>query len=247
MQATYFFFTLIPVAAAVIGAVVAVLVRPGPTAVSAIQHFAAGVVFAAAASEILPGVIHGGSIAATLIGGALGVGLMLLVKHFGAKAVGPIGFLVVIGIDIAIDGVVLGIGFAAGERTGVLLAIALSVEILFLGVTVATGLNETAVSKLRVVAIVAGLVLLLPIAAAVSAPVAAFPPAVVVGFLSFGLMALLYLVTEELLVEAHEVPDRPWVAAMFFAGFLLLVGLEEAVTLAEPSPIEAGEEFGTTQ
>lgn len=243
MEANYLLFTLIPVAAAIAGAVVAVLVRPGPIAVSAIQHFAAGVVFAAAASEILPGVMHGGSIAATLIGGAAGVGLMLLVKHFSAKAVGPIGFLTVIGIDIAIDGVVLGIGFAAGERTGVLLAIALSVEILFLGVTVATELNDKAASKLRVVGITAGLVLLLPVAAAISAPVAALPPAVVVGFLSFGLMALLYLVTEELLVEAHEVPDRPWVAAMFFAGFLLLVALEEAVTLAEPSPIETGEEL----
>lgn len=113
-------------------------------------------------------------------------------------------------------------------------------EILFLGVTVANELNETATSKRRVVAITAGLVLLLPVAAAISTPVSALPPAFIVGFLSFGLMALLYLVTEELLVEAHEVPDRPWVAAMFFVGFLLLVGLEEAVTLAEPSAVESG-------
>ena len=42
-------YTLIPAAAAIIGAAVAVNVRPGPTLASAIQHFAAGVVFAAAA------------------------------------------------------------------------------------------------------------------------------------------------------------------------------------------------------
>ena len=47
------------------------------------------------------------------------------------------------------------------------------------------------------------------------------------GFFAFGLIALLYLVTEELLIEAHEIPDRPWVTALFFAGFLLLMVLEE--------------------
>ena len=38
-----------------------------------------------------------------------------------------------------------------------------------------------------------------------------------------------YVVTEELLAEAHEIPDRPWVAAMFFVGFLLLLALEEVM------------------
>jgi zinc transporter, ZIP family len=49
----------------------------------------------------------------------------------------------------------------------------------------------------------------------------------VAGFLSFGLMALLYLVTEELLVEAHEKPDTPLISSMFFVGFLALLTLEE--------------------
>ena len=55
----------------------------------------------------------------------------------------------------------------------------------------------------------------------------AFPPVVIAGFLSFGLMALLYLVTEELLVEAHEKPDTPRISAMFFIGFLGLLLIEE--------------------
>ena len=40
-------------------------------------------------------------------------------------------------------------------------------------------------------------------------------------------MALLYLVTEELLVEAHESPDTPLISSMFFIGFLGLLLLEE--------------------
>jgi ZIP family zinc transporter len=39
---------------------------------------------------------------------------------------------------------------------------------------------------------------------------------------SFGLVALLYLVTEELLIKAHERLETPWGTAMFFVGFLSL-------------------------
>jgi len=41
--------------------------------------------------------------------------------------------------------------------------------------------------------------------------------------LAFVLAALLYLVTEELLVEAHSVPERQPITVSFFAGFLLLL------------------------
>jgi ZIP family zinc transporter len=57
------------------------------------------------------------------------------------------------------------------------------------------------------------LALLLPIGALAAVPVAALSPVMIAGFLSFGLMALLYLVTEELLVEAHEKPDTPLISS----------------------------------
>lgn len=43
---------------------------------------------------------------------------------------------------------------------------------------------------------------------------------------SFGLAALLYLVTEELLVEAHDVKETHHAAAMFFVGFLTLIVID---------------------
>ena len=45
--------------------------------------------------------------------------------------------------------------------------------------------------------------------------------------LSFGAAALLYLVTAELLREAHEERESPTATAMFFVGFLafLVVGM----------------------
>jgi ZIP family zinc transporter len=219
-------YTLIPAAAAVVGAAVAVNLRPGPVLVSAIQHFAAGVVFAAAAGEILPDVKHAGSPWAMLVGGALGVAAMLLVRILEKRVKGPAGLMSVTGIDILVDGLVLGIAFAAGAKAGILLTVALTIEVLFLGLTVANELGEGGASKGKVVGLTAALVLLLPLGALLGGPVGSQPAAVQAGFLSFGLIALLYLVTEELLIEAHETEDRPWVTAMFFAGFLLLLLLD---------------------
>ena len=222
-------YTLIPVAAAILGAAVAVNLRPGPVLVSAVQHFAAGVVFAAAAGEILPDLKHTGSVWAIVLGGGVGIAAMLGVRTLERRLEGPVGLMAVTGIDILVDGLVLGIAFAAGAKAGILLTVALTIEVLFLSLTVANELGEGGGSRWKVVGATAGLVLLLPVGALLGGPVAAMPVAVQGGFLAFGLIALLYLVTEELLVEAHETEDRPWVTAMFFTGFLLLLLLEEMV------------------
>ena len=82
-------------------------------------------------------------------------------------------------------------------------------------------------SRFKIVSIIAGLLFLLPLGAVLAVPVAALPKPVITTFMAFGLIALLYLVTEELLVEAHETPDKPWVTALFFTGFLILLVIEE--------------------
>lgn len=220
-------FTIIPVLAVLIGAIIAVWRRPGPKLTSAIQHLAAGVVFAAAATEILPDVMHGKAPLATMLGGAAGVMVMLGLKSLEARVRGPVALIAAIGTDLLIDGLVLGLAFIAGAQAGLLLTIALTLEVLFLGVTVTEELGETVTSKTRIVMLTFALALLMPLGSLLALPVAQFPPAVIAGFLSFGLIALLYLVTEELLVEAHEKPDSPLISAMFFIGFLGLMLLEE--------------------
>ena len=50
------------------------------------------------------------------------------------------------------------------------------------------------------------------------------------GTLAFATAALLYLVAEELMTEAHEAAeDRPATPALFFAGFLLVYLLQQAL------------------
>jgi zinc transporter, ZIP family len=219
-------FSLIPMMAIIIGALIAGWRTPGEKLVAAMQHLAAGVVFAAAATEILPLVMHGGSPSATLIGGAIGVGVMLGLKAAENRFEGPVALLAAIGLDLAIDGLVLGLAFIAGEKAGTLLAVALTLEVLFLALTLTNDLT-TRYRKLKAIGLTCALALLVPIGALVAQPVALLSPVWITGFLSFGLMALLYLVTEELLVEAHEKPDSPLISAMFFVGFLALLLIEE--------------------
>ncbi|MFQ3896880.1 ZIP family metal transporter [Sphingobium sp. R-7] len=222
-------YTLLPLGAVLIGTFWALFRRPGTTFVSATQHLAAGVVFAAAAVEILPQIKHEASPTATLIGGAVGVGVMLAIKALEDRSSGPFAMLAATGIDIFIDGLVLGLAFIAGERAGILLAVALTLEVLFLGLSITSELQEGKTRSRRIFATAMGLGILLPLGALTATPVALLPPVIITGFLSFGLMALLYLVTEELLVEAHEKPDTPLISSMFFVGFLALLVLEELI------------------
>ena len=50
--------------------------------------------------------------------------------------------------------------------------------------------------------------------------------ATLAAVLAFGAAALLYLVTEELLVEAHETPGTNRHVLAFFLGFIILFALE---------------------
>jgi ZIP family zinc transporter len=219
-------YTLIPSGAVVLGAAIAVWRRPTPVIAAAMQHFAAGVVFAAA-GELLPDIKHRQSVWAVILGGAAGIVLMLVIKRLGEASKGTLGLVIMVAIDVFIDGLVLGIGFAAGAKQGFLLTVALTTEVLFLGLSLTGELSESIRQPAKVLAIIAGLAVLLPIGTAVGIPVSHLPNFWIAAFFSFGLIALLYLVTEELLVEAHTAPEKPWVTSLFFVGFLLILLLEE--------------------
>ena len=198
-------FTLIPVAAAIIGGAIAAWRTPTPELRSFVQHFAAGVVVAAAAGELLPNVVHEKSPAAVIVGGGLGVIVMLVAKEFGGKFESNWSLITTVGVDVFIDGLIVGIGFIAGTKEGMLLTIALTIEMLFLSLSVAATLSSAKVSWPKMLGITLAIALLLPIGATIGVvTLAGLSGILLAGFFAFGLVALLYLVTEELLVEAHE-------------------------------------------
>jgi ZIP family zinc transporter len=228
-------YAAFPAIAVIVGGIIATLRPPGSVIRSAVQHLAAGVVFAALATELLPDVMHRRLPLATIGGFALGVIVMLGLKALTERkpAQGatrgrfPVSLIAVLAVDIALDGVLVGIGFAAGEKQGLLLTIALTLEVLFLGVSGAAALSGAGASKSMIlVTTFAFGVLLLIGAGAGAVALNGLSPLALDVVLSFGIAALLYLVTEELLVEAHEAPETPLLSAMFFVGFLMMLVIE---------------------
>ncbi len=226
-------YTLPAVAIATAAGGIAAWRPPGVRLTSAIQHLAAGIVFAAAALELLPKERAGGALP-VILGFGLGLGLMLglrvLAQRLEAQDEGrdrPTGLIIVAGVDMVIDGVVLGIGFSAGEQTGVLLAAALTLEVLFVALSVSASLSRSGAGRVAALAVPAGLALTLSVSAMLARGFLGNPsPFLFTMLLGGGTVALLYLVVEELLVEAHEVAETPWATAGFFAGFLLFLLLE---------------------
>ena len=231
-------YALFPVVAAIVGALVSTFRPPGPKFRSAIQHFAAGVVFSVVAVELLPDIVRSHARSAAfhvVIGFAIGVGAMLALRAMTEKLEGaaptgrarlPMAFLAAIAVDLLIDGLLIGIGFTAGVKEGRLLTLALTVELLSLGLAVAVTLADAGANRTRIVTTTAALAVTLLIGAVGGATLLiGLTPVTLEIVFSFGLAALLFLVTEELLTEAHEVPETPWITSAFFVGFLLFLVL----------------------
>lgn len=74
-------FAAIPALALVVGGALATVRPPGASANSIIQHFAAGVVFAAVAVELIPEITAEAHLGALALGFLCGVGAMLAVNR----------------------------------------------------------------------------------------------------------------------------------------------------------------------
>ncbi len=229
-------FSLAPAIGMVTGGALAAWCKPGNTARSYIQHLAAGIVFAAVGVEILPDVMHRGDPFAVACGFAVGVVAMLAIRALSRRAESsdqsepgmPWPLIGAVSVDLFVDGMLVGVGFALGTRQGLLITLALT------GCAVSLGL-ATAVSVLRPgttpwhAFTVTSAIAVLPIAGAASGALVTIllSGGWLVGVLAFTCAALLYLIAEELLVEAHESQDAKresvFTTAIFFAGFLAVL------------------------
>lgn len=231
MNTHNFLWMAFPAVVALCGGVMASVWTPSHQTRSQIQHFAAGVVLAALAVELLPEIEREHTPGLVLAGSfALGSLFMYVLKlwtlrleHQAEQAVETqklsTGLLLATFIDVATDGFIIGAGFAVGGETGAILAIGLSVELLFLGLA----LTSNAIKGSRIIAISGALgVNVLVFSVLGSVLLAGASHAVIGGTLAFSAAALLYLVTEELLMEAHEVEEKekPISTLVLFAGFL---------------------------
>jgi ZIP family zinc transporter len=143
-------------------------------------------------------------------------------EHLGENAFNY-GLIAATFIDVAVDGFIIGAGFAAGGNTGLILALGLSVELLFLGLS----LVSNTIKGWRVVFMsvaLAGVVLTGTLLG--NYLLSGASTSVISAILAFGVAALLYLVTDELLVEAHTIEEKPSSTLWLFAGFLVFWSIQ---------------------
>jgi zinc transporter, ZIP family len=228
-------YLLIATGAGIIGGIVAFFWVPAVKARSAIQHFAAGVVIAAVASDLIPEVERIGTPAGILGGFAAGGLTMILLKWLvlkfekgeKGKQKLPIGLTAAAAVDTLVDGAIISAGFSTGQQLGSILAIALTVELFFLSLSVGSEFQKHKSKRWQGIAATSGIALALLVGAfSAFFVLQGASEATLAIFLSFGAAALIYLVAEELLVEAIQAEESLFSTAMLFAGFLVLLALK---------------------
>jgi len=142
----------------------------------------------------------------------------------------PTGLVFAVLLDGAIDGLLIGIAYIANSAAGLVTAIALALEMGLLGISTVSTLRKTRLHTGTILC----LLLTLPLAIITAGMIGSTVLSGVSGqwyiaLNAFGCAGLLYLVTEELLLEAHsdEETDRWYVTSLFFLGFIAVVVLAE--------------------
>jgi len=144
-----------------------------------------------------------------------------LLSNQSVRGVFPLALIFTIAIDGAMDGLLIGIAMAAGPSAGPMMAASLCVEMSFLGVTLALALKGHERFKSLVAATVGplGMIFGAAIGGMLSNALSSNPMALSC-LLSFGTSALLFMVAEELLLEAHEDGDHVWwIDLQLYTGF----------------------------
>jgi len=227
-----FLYALIPFFTFIFGGLIASIRKPSNTWQSIIQHFSSGVVFAVVAVDMLPEISKSHQALQVTIGFIGGVLLMLFIRVYAERVEEkafhqsglPFAMLGAVGVDVVVDGFLIGVSFAASQQTGQFLTLALGLEMFSLGLALSTSLNQAAINRIKSNGIVAILASIVVASAVISHWLIDFMPASSIPLLlAFGLASLLYLVTEELLHEAHQLPDNAYITATFFIGFLIFL------------------------
>jgi len=142
----------------------------------------------------------------------------------------PVALAAAVTADAAVDGLLIGLSYAASPSAGVAMAAATCIEMGFLGLSFSASLQNATRSAWKIIS----LAVLPPVVLILFGEggnrlgkMCSENPEVFIAFISFSIVALLFLVTQELLNEAQEVArGSPAINAVFFLGLLAGILLE---------------------
>jgi zinc transporter ZupT len=148
----------------------------------------------------------------------------------------PAGLVIPVCIDSFIDGFLIGITVAVSYKAGLILAMANCLEMGFLGMAYTSRVMKCTGSSVnaRIATIVSAPLIMLA-AAGLGGEIGLMSesnPLAFVSFVSFGIIAILFLVCNELLIEAKELQgDDPkwWINGTIFLGIYIVILMDHYI------------------
>lgn len=157
------------------------------------------------------------------------------VKSHGASEVTsdepiPVSATTTAGVDMFVNGVVMGMAYATGPKAGVIVMLAMCVEMAAHGCSTLENLKEKGVPTGKMFVVIGFLAWLLFSGGVLGfAVVQGMSGFFFYGFLAFGVSSALWLVIEDLLHDNHadkDQADQKIVTSVFFVGFVIPIALQ---------------------
>lgn len=211
-------FSTIPAAATVIGGITFFYKPPTPGLLGGVRKFAAGALFGVLALELLPDFLLAHSIKA-LIALAVG-GVVMFGLRWATRKLSALGW---DAVQALIAGLLIGSGFVAGFREGLLLTSAFAIAALAIGLFAASVMNRTGAARDRAIIPIALLPALIVVGALIGGGSLWEPAGIDLDLaLVFGMAAPLLWATEGL-VETREEYSTDAALIFFVIGILLFL------------------------
>lgn len=228
---------LIPVISIIIGAVIAMLTTPSPIMLNYFRNLAAGIVLAVVATEFVPQLVPVEDFKSRLyiiLGLVMGATLLISARFYfdkyNIKAQSfkkvPWEIVMSICIDFSIDGFLIGIANAISPNLRTILGIALGAEMALISITIHEIMKQNQVGTIEVI----GVTMMLTTSVTISMLAGIHFGKTIKGkpifyaIIAFGTAALIWLITEELLVFNSKTDFNSILApSMLFIGFMGVV------------------------
>lgn len=222
------------------GLIVLLSGKPSTKMFSLLLGFAAGIMLAISAFDLLPAALDGGGMAITVTGFLLGAGLMhaldVLVPHIHIGSGEPeqgdkdqmlkLGYFIFLGIALhnLPEGLAIGAGYGASLRLGAAIAVALALHNIPEGMATAAPLISGGMSRWRAVFFTTLAGLMTPLGTAIGLVLTGISSQFIGLFLALAAGAMVYIVSDELIPQSHAFHSHLANTGLL-AGFLLGMGI----------------------
>jgi zinc transporter, ZIP family len=139
-------------------------------------------------------------------------------------------FLMQVGLNASMMGLLIGSGFVAGSQQGRLLSLALIGRAAFVGLNLMQTASLSRPSRGASAAIVAGAAMVAAVSGLSFILVTTLPHPIFDSVLALGLSGVLYLATRDLVLEIGDQDQAGFRTALFCTGYVLCLVLHMATT-----------------